>query len=375
MITFRSDGANVNASANDNSPLIYVPAWMFLFICPVVVGARIWTSKKSGGLRADDYTILVSLVFALVTDIIILWGCSNGYGKHTETVPDSQKRGAFLSIYILQTTYKISISLTKMSIVLLYLRIFGGVQWCKRACYILLAVIVLYSIALIIASICECIPVIAVFDKSVASKKCINNGPFRFASTAFSIATDVVIILIPIPLIRSLQIPREKKILLIFGFGLGIFVIITSILRSTTINTQQSSRDPLYDVSSTMWMIIEMSVAIICACIPQIRLLIVNVASKLVPRGRESSDTLTPLEPWVCRKAGHEEEGGWAKVEYPYNIELTTTCKHEADSEMLLMRNGEGSSGEIRVTVTLDYEVQYLNGQITLPLLKPGSVS
>lgn len=52
-----------NASELDNSSIIYIPAWIFLCICPVVVGMRFWARKRTGAvLGADDYTIILSLV-------------------------------------------------------------------------------------------------------------------------------------------------------------------------------------------------------------------------------------------------------------------------------------------------------------------------
>lgn len=53
----------VNASDVDNTAIIYIPAWIFVIICPVIVGMRIWVRKRTGaGLGADDYTIILSLV-------------------------------------------------------------------------------------------------------------------------------------------------------------------------------------------------------------------------------------------------------------------------------------------------------------------------
>lgn len=42
---------------------IYVPVAVFLVVCPLFVGARLWARLRKGGkLGADDATILTSLV-------------------------------------------------------------------------------------------------------------------------------------------------------------------------------------------------------------------------------------------------------------------------------------------------------------------------
>lgn len=118
--------------------------------------------------------------------------------------------------------YKISINLTKASIALVYIRLFGTVTWCKRTCWALFTIIILYSIAITGVSIGECRPVAAVFDQTIADKRCINNAIFRYILGGFSIMTDLVLIAIPIPLVWPLRISCQKKVLIICGFGLGI---------------------------------------------------------------------------------------------------------------------------------------------------------
>lgn len=42
---------------------IYIPAAVFLAVCPIIVGTRIWSRVGNGGkMGPDDYTILVALV-------------------------------------------------------------------------------------------------------------------------------------------------------------------------------------------------------------------------------------------------------------------------------------------------------------------------
>lgn len=52
-----------NVQILDRGQEIYIPAWLFLFLCLVVVAARVWSrTRTEGGLGADDYTIMAALV-------------------------------------------------------------------------------------------------------------------------------------------------------------------------------------------------------------------------------------------------------------------------------------------------------------------------
>jgi hypothetical protein len=180
-------------------------------------------------------------VFAIATDIVSLWGCSHGYGKHANDLQSYDRKEAFKvsaeipfkssflssrsllpqSFYVTQITYKTSINLTKASILLLYLRIFSSVKWFRWTCLVVLSCVASYCVAAILVTVFQCSPVVAAFDKSITEKTCINNGHFWLANAGFSIATDIIILTIPMPLVYSLQIPRVQKAALVFVFTLG----------------------------------------------------------------------------------------------------------------------------------------------------------
>ncbi|KAH9906431.1 hypothetical protein F4778DRAFT_648835 [Xylariomycetidae sp. FL2044] len=271
------------SQAESNAALIYIPCFIFLIVAPLVVGLRIGSRmRKASKLGPDDYMILVSLAFAIASDVIMIIGCQYGYGRHEHSLSRDQIRDAYKSFFLCQITYKTSINITKMSILLLYLRIFGAIRWFRWTTSILLACIASYCIAIALVTIFQCTPISAAYDHLVQGK-CINNARFWFANAAFSIITDVIILVLPMPLVYKLQVTRVQKVALTMVFALGIFVVITACLRTSTLDIQATSPDRLYDVSSTMWTIIEMNVAIVCACLPQIRPLIAKLFPKLLP--------------------------------------------------------------------------------------------
>ncbi|KAI0455442.1 hypothetical protein F5B21DRAFT_513945 [Xylaria acuta] len=350
-----------NVPIGDNSRMIYIPSWLFVFLCLLVVGARVWSRKTTGGgLGADDFTIVASLVFAMATDIVALWGCGNGYGQHAANLTEHQRIESFKSFYISQITYKISLNLTKSSILLLYLRIFSGVRWLKRTCYVLLAVIGSYCVASTVVTIFQCHPIVAAFDKDVANTTCINTKPFWYTNAFFSITTDIIILLIPMPPIYSLQMPRLKKSALISVFALGTFVVVTSILRVTTIEIAVNSPDLLYEVKTTMWSIIEMSLAVICACLPQIRPLATKLFSPNVKSAFDNlKNKLGFVKPDDTRQqTSDEEEGKWAQIGSQNGVELTSTiCRGDAGSEIPSAL--EDGARKTKILKTVDYTLEY----------------
>ncbi|KAH8704041.1 hypothetical protein BGW36DRAFT_355420 [Talaromyces proteolyticus] len=86
------------------------------------------------------------------------------------------------------------------------------------------------------------------------------------------IASDLIILVLPMPVLKSLQLPRQQNIALMAVFAVGIFVVVTTIIRLRSLLVISKSSDPTYDVIGTVtWSAIECNVAIICVCRPPIK--------------------------------------------------------------------------------------------------------
>jgi len=69
----------------------------------------------------------------------------------------------------------------------------------------------------VITCLFQCAPVKAVWDLSITGK-CVNIDAFYLANAALNIATDVFTYILPIDLVRHLQMPTKQK------FGLGLML-------------------------------------------------------------------------------------------------------------------------------------------------------
>lgn len=186
--------------------------------------------------------------------------------------------------FMAQVTYKAAINLVKCCILLLYLRLFDVVGWFRLSCWGLLVVVAMYCTASIAATIFQCSPVTRAFDKDTPGH-CIDTAKFWFANAGFSIATDVIILLLPMPLVWRIELPRTQKVALVAVFAVGIFVVVTSCLRITTLDLFATSPDNTYNIANVMWTIIEPNVAVVCSCLPILRPLVV----KFIPGLRSKS--------------------------------------------------------------------------------------
>lgn len=249
---------------------IQIPCIVFFAVTPIFIAIRVWSRIQSrSGLGWDDWVIFASWVFAQTVSALMMASCAYGFGQHIKNLSVENKLMTLKLFYVAQAFYKLTINLTKASILLLYLRIFIQ-RWFRIACYVLLGIILSYMVATLASSIWQCTPIPRAWDWSIPGT-CISIPKNWYANAGFSITTDILILLLPIQPIYTSKLPMNQKIALLVVFALGSFVTVTSILRMQTLNFSSTSPDRTFDIASSTWTIIEENVAIICACLPMCR--------------------------------------------------------------------------------------------------------
>lgn len=115
-------------------------------------------------------------------------------------------------------TYYLSLGLTKSSILLQYHRVFQTHKF-RVLCWCLFAVVICYTFWTVLSSIFACVPVHAFWTKEPA--RCIDQFAMWFTNAAINITTDFAIIILPMPVIRRLQLGSRQKSALIGIFAVG----------------------------------------------------------------------------------------------------------------------------------------------------------
>lgn len=262
-----------------------------------------------------------------------------------------------------QVTYKAAINLSKCSILLLYLRLFKIVGWFRWACWGILICVVIYCVSSMIATIFQCSPVVKAFNKALPGT-CIDLAKFWFANAGFSIATDIIILLLPMPLVYQLEVPRAQKIALMAVFAVGIFVVVTSCLRVATLDVFATSPDNTYDIANVMWTIIEPNVAVICASLPILRPLVVKLFPALKSKNSANryGSSGYAEQPKRTRRSQRIPHGNdWAESSRkPNGIHMATLrgSNSNAGSEENILPLGQNDTSA-GIQKTVEYTIQF----------------
>ena len=112
-------------------------------------------------------------------------------------------------------------ALIKSSLLLLYYRYFGVSRPFRIALYISAGVIVCWYLAVFFATIFQCVPVAAFWDKNIKNKRCVNLSYFSTDTGVTNLLTDVMILCLPMPMVWTLHTNRTQKVTLTGIFSLG----------------------------------------------------------------------------------------------------------------------------------------------------------
>jgi len=143
--------------------------------------------------------------------------------------------------------YVTALSLTKISILFFYLKVFPG-RGFRYCVYVLVACNVCYAIIFDFMLAFQCHPIAGAWKAwdGTFEAKCISINVMGWTAAALNIVLDLAVIILPLPELFRLSMSLRKKVQIIMMFAVGFFVTFVSIIRLRSLvefgNTQNVTR-------------------------------------------------------------------------------------------------------------------------------------
>ncbi|EXL69788.1 hypothetical protein FOPG_14317 [Fusarium oxysporum f. sp. conglutinans race 2 54008] len=272
-----SGGVYLDETRQVNIIVCDVLMWAFAFILMVL---RLYTrGLLTRAIGSEDWVLLAAVVSSTTLCGVIIYQVNKGLGLHSERVPMSDWVYLRLAGWLAILFNTISLHLTKISILLLYARVFTKRSY-RIAIYIVGAVVGASFVYSLTITFLACRPIHGFWKPS--SQTCLSSD-YWIVSTVLHLGTDLIATILPLPILLMLNINRKEKIILVILFALGFLVSVVSFLRLHYSLTNASSDDPIWaSITPTYWACIEVNMAIICACLMTLRPLVEKYAPKLL---------------------------------------------------------------------------------------------
>ncbi|CAK43606.1 uncharacterized protein An01g02360 [Aspergillus niger] len=238
--------------------------------------ARVGLMKLTG---REDYMILISLVLSCTYLGLVAAEVHFGLGKHDADLSDvvvkeQLKSSVMKRLWAAIPFYNASLIFTKFSILFQYLRIFPDRRF-RLACWIVFGIVATYGTWAVVSGFLNCVPVAKFWNRNI-SGYCLSFEAVWFFNASMNIATDTTLLILPMPLLSQLQLPRMQKFALMGVFAIGGLPHSISFL----LLEFRLTNEPDSNVGAAYWTAAECNVAIICACLPFLR----PIVSRIFPR-------------------------------------------------------------------------------------------
>ncbi|KAI1360790.1 hypothetical protein F5Y08DRAFT_39639 [Xylaria arbuscula] len=240
---------------------------LFVALALVAVALRLVANwKYNRRLLVDDY-ISVSAIPFLISVAVLSDEAGNGF--HDPSI--SPHRVAQLAVAISVLT-PLALWTCKAPILFLYLRLFGIKKWLRVISYITLAITAAVYTAGIVAIPPACTPHSSELSKGFIEGCQTRTRIINVFTGSFSVLADVIILVLPLPVVFGLTLLVRSKVGLAFLFLSGLFAIAASVL-SLWFKAVSLKRPATSLALSILATITECSVALIVGCVPSLRVL------------------------------------------------------------------------------------------------------
>ncbi|KAK3985048.1 hypothetical protein QBC44DRAFT_335716 [Cladorrhinum sp. PSN332] len=275
VIDYGRDTSPVSAENIVNQLILacaIAPVFSFIFVC-----ARFYTARSVlRSFHRDDWLILPAMVMSIAFSIVIIIMTNHGLGRRLGYLLKHGWRGkkfVLLSGFGGAFTSNVATLFTKSSILVFYLR-FSTSRNFTLAVYMILCIVVIANSLGALGTLFLCRPMRRFWNIS-AGGECLDQNAWYAWLIIVNCVTDGILLILPAWILAPLRVGISQKVFIAAILGTGGFVVGVSILRVAFMQRSMGMDDMTYRFAiNYFWTVVEMNVAIVCACAPCLRPLV-----------------------------------------------------------------------------------------------------
>ncbi|KAL4963655.1 CFEM domain-containing protein [Aspergillus stella-maris] len=333
--------------ASDDTLTFPVVNIVGIIVAILSVALRLFNRVMVGQVGLDDYTIIAALFVAVAISGVGFPLKTHGLGQNIWSIPFPDIDECMKLFFIEEILYTISTALVKCSMLLLYLRLFPN-RLLRLTTFTSLSITSAWAIGSFFAQLFSCKPISYYWKQwdNEHSGHCVDHNDLLLSHSIINIVLDVLVIILPMPVLVKLHMSLEKRVGMVLMFGVGLVVTVISILRLVETVGFNSTMNPTKDfVPVGVWSLLEIDIGIMCSCMPGIRALCKRLYAILFnkPTGYTGSGS-SRSKPSHSGGNGSKESGGGS------NSRNAMSPRHYSSKSKSSAGSG-GSSGQfIRLT-------------------------
>ncbi|TVY57792.1 hypothetical protein LSUE1_G008639 [Lachnellula suecica] len=337
---------------------------IFLVFPTLAIFIRLYTKLwLIGRMHWEDWAMLVGWGIFIGTFVVTVLGRPYGAATHQWNVQLKDLSHYLYYLHLGAVMYGCCIFAVKLSILLQYLRVFtipkerGLFFW---SCHAMIWLDFVFYAACFFLEIFSCKPLAGAWDPIVAATaRCLNVNTLNTASAAVNSVSDIVILILPQPIIWNLNMSFRKKLGLSAIFSTGLLACIASAVRIYYGVKLASTGDYTWYASVFASIVpIEIGFGIITGCLPVLPKFSHHVTSQ--PIFQRLGNSLRSLRSLLYSKGSRQRGNGsstsgdgagkpWTPSSDSKLARPNSYVPMPDAHELSLVSDGEGTTGGSKV--------------------------
>ncbi|KAH7263741.1 hypothetical protein BKA59DRAFT_506755 [Fusarium tricinctum] len=265
---------------------LYVTTVFLSVLCTIVVTLRTYIRARNQCIGNDDYLMYACWLAYMGHNIIVIIGCHRGIGTVRHKLGISQVQEATKYVFMWQLFYAATLACVKSSICVTVLRIATGKVYIRILQALIIMSVTMSGLGVVLVLV-QCRPVEAHWIPSRGT--CMGRivpTILTYAASVSNVITDFAVAVIPMCLVRKLQMRAKLKLYAQLIMGLGMLSSIASIIRIPYSNAYMTPDNFVYHVGNIiLWTVVECGVGVVAGSLPSLRAFF-----KILAKDRSTND-------------------------------------------------------------------------------------
>ncbi|EPS42923.1 hypothetical protein H072_3091 [Dactylellina haptotyla CBS 200.50] len=313
-----------------------------------------------GGPLLDDWLVLVAAIFCMIYAIVNMYAfVYAGFGRFTYDLTIKQFDHCLTLFIVNFTTFAIANTAVKVSVLVLYRRIFDAMQTnMRRVIYGLIFFLIIFCPVSLLAQMATCKPFKAFWSLELRvdpNTKCYNGAVGSYVVGAIRTILDVVIFALPLKHIWEIRnFSRRKKFAITGIFTLGLIACVASVLKLALYGEFLHG-----DLTRGIWKAVvaealEYTSAIVAACVPALLPMVKSVyrntssTIRQITSGGKSQNQSTTTHIAGGPATAHTESIKMKGIKVSHAVSQTIEIhrEEEDDTELILQMQDDSDKDE-----------------------------
>ncbi|POS73444.1 integral membrane protein [Diaporthe helianthi] len=230
---------------------------------------------KQGKFLSEDGLCLAAWLFTNVLAASLLALTINGVGQNIWDISIEKYTNVLKWLYISSCVYSPAAFFTKATLLMLIARVFSVKPKFSRGVKIFICTLALAYLPVQGLKAFICTPIAAFWEPAYGhittgkNPYCLNQAQLFMCDILIAIITDLIILILPIPLVWGMRAPWRQKVKMIILLGAGGAATASTIVRAYLNIQYMYSKNIPGDIAMTVvTTMLELSIGFACICLP-----------------------------------------------------------------------------------------------------------